>query len=101
MGDNTGLSFSGNVVTGNGNQPSSANVTDQTPEHFSGPTATNVYTGGSSPTIVGIAGGADTFGIISGLAASSIDFYTVTPGIQAAPNCSLLAVMQFDHAGTG
>ena len=42
IGSNTQLTKSGNVVTGNGGQPNLGGVTDQTPEHFSGSTATNL-----------------------------------------------------------
>ena len=100
VGSNTSLTTSGAVVIGNGGQPAGP-ITDTTPEHFTGPTATNIYTGAGAPTIVGIAGGADAFGIASGISASDIDFDTTTAGRQSAAAGSLYAVMRFDHGITG
>ncbi|MDO9297068.1 PKD domain-containing protein [Bradyrhizobium sp.] len=100
LGSNTSLTQTGNVITGIGGQPAGGVVAED--QIFTtGPTASNIYTGGLTPTMYGIAGGADAFGIISGLSASAIDFDPVTSGQQSAPTGSLLAVMRFEHGVTG
>ncbi|WP_210349575.1 LamG-like jellyroll fold domain-containing protein [Bradyrhizobium agreste] len=103
IGSNTSLTYSGNVVIGNSGQPSLGNVSDKTPEHFTGPSASNSYIGGTpnTPTIVGLSGGADIYGIISGLSARSIDFDPSTPAVDGPASDALLAVMRFDHGVGG
>lgn len=81
-------------------QPSGT-VVAKTETHTTGPTTTNIYTNRTTPTIVGVAGGADAFGILSGLSASDIDFDQQAAGKQTAVAGSLLAVMRFDHGVTG
>lgn len=100
VGSNTSLTQSGNIVTGNGGQPSGT-IVAKTETHTTGPTATNIYTNRATPTMVGVAGGADTFGVLSGLSASDIDFDQQAAGKQTAAVGSLLAVMRFDQGVTG
>ncbi|WP_210178256.1 LamG-like jellyroll fold domain-containing protein [Methylosinus sp. R-45379] len=98
LGSNTSLTFSsGGAVSGNGGQSAFA-ATDPNVEHFTGPRQSNSYIAGApqTPTIVGLAGGADIYGVVSGLDAASIDFNTTTPQLDHAPADALLAVMLLD-----
>src|SRR5262249_2936636 len=94
------------------------NITDKGVEHYSGPTDTNPYLSGTpqTPTIQGIPGGADSYGILDAAAArpaagqtpsapqqllaSALDYDLSTGGTQAPQQDALVAVMRMP-AGVG
>jgi len=61
VGSNTGLTYSGQVVVGNAGVPTALNAD----AHFVGPQVNNPYVSGTlTPTIEGLMGGADGFGLL-------------------------------------
>src|SRR5262249_36378180 len=101
IGDNGAKSDPTGLVTGISGQPSGNNLqgiglTDV--ERFRGPGDTNPYIATSTwtPYLAGIDGGADVFGVVTGLDARSLDYNSTVAGTQGPDPNALVAVMRYD-----
>ena len=105
---NAGLSFdSQGRITSIADTPLAAYRTGSLPEYFRGPADANPYLADgdwdeNTPTIAGLDGGADPFGLISGIGIGGLDFVPLDddPGgvPDAPPPNAVVAIYRFDTA---
>ena len=93
------------LVTGASGQPTGSNLQGATlasTELFRGPGATNQYISGSvwTPNIAELDGGADVFGIVSGLSARSLNYDPSSSTVQAPNPNALVGIVRYDMSTT-
>ena len=107
LASNTGLTFDGDTITGVGGQPT---VVLARTETFAGPRASNPYLAqmeglsDATPTIAGLAGGAEIYGLLDGIDARVLNFggddgdaATIDLGLAEQPtNDDVAAIIRLD-----